>query len=59
MTRHSVGDGVAYYVSTRLDPDCYGDLLATVAASAGAVPEQAGLPPGLEAVRRRAGMPRA
>ncbi|RSM58074.1 beta-galactosidase [Actinoplanes sp. ATCC 53533] len=55
VTRHPVGDGVAYYVSTRLDPDSYGDLLTTVAASAGAVPELAGLPPGVEAVRRRAG----
>jgi beta-galactosidase len=55
VTRHAVGDGVAYYVSTRLDAAGYGDLLATVAASAGAAPEQAGLAPGVEAVRRHAG----
>ncbi|GAA3343805.1 beta-galactosidase [Amorphoplanes nipponensis] len=52
LTRHTVGDGTAYYVSTRLDPDGYGELLATVAASAGAGPEVPGLPPGVEAVRR-------
>jgi beta-galactosidase len=55
VTRHAVGDGVAYYVSTRLDPDSYSHLLAAVAASAGAAPEVAGLPPGVEAVRRQSG----
>ncbi|WP_433730724.1 beta-galactosidase [Actinoplanes sp. CA-051413] len=55
VTRHAAGDGMAYYVSTRLDPEAYGHLLATVAASAGAGPEQSGLPSGVEAVRRQAG----
>jgi beta-galactosidase len=52
VTRHSVGAGVAYYISTRLDLDGYGELLARIAASAGVRPEQPGLPPGVEAVRR-------
>jgi beta-galactosidase len=55
VTRHPVGAGVAYYVSTRLDPGGYGALLAAVAAESGAGPEQAGLPSGVEAVRRREG----
>jgi beta-galactosidase len=55
LTRHAAGSGVAYYVSTRLDPDSYGDLLATVAAAAGVAPVQAGLPAGVEAVRQHAG----
>ncbi len=55
VTRHAAGDGVAYYVSTRLDPDRYGDLLTTVAAAAGVAAEHGGCPPGVEAVRRRDG----
>jgi beta-galactosidase len=55
VTRNAAGDGMAHYVSTRLDPEAYGHLLATVAASAGAGPEQSGLPSGVEAVRRQAG----
>ncbi|MGW4943306.1 beta-galactosidase [Actinoplanes sp. NPDC004185] len=55
VTRHTAGDGMAYYVSTRLDAEAHGHLLATVAASAGAGPEQSGLPSGVEAVRRQAG----
>jgi beta-galactosidase len=55
VTRHPVGAGVAYYVSTRLEPDSYGGFLAAVAAASGAGPEQAGLPPGVEAVRRHDG----
>jgi beta-galactosidase len=52
VTRHTVGAGAAYYISTRLDLDGYGELLARVAASAGVRAEQPGLPPGVEAVRR-------
>jgi beta-galactosidase len=52
VTRHTVGAGEAYYISTRLDLDGYGALLAGVAASAGVRAEQPGLPPGVEAVRR-------
>ena len=55
ITRHPVGEGVAYYVSTRLDLDGYGGLLAAVAAAAGVAPAQAGLPAGVEAVRQRDG----
>jgi beta-galactosidase len=55
VTRHGVGAGVAYYVSTRLDPGSHGGLLAGVATAAGAGPEQAGVPAGVEAVRRRDG----
>jgi beta-galactosidase len=50
VTRHAFGDGVAWYVATRLDP---GPLLAKVCAQAGVEPALAGLPDGVEAVRRR------
>jgi len=53
ITRHAVGDGTAWYVSTRLDPAAYGDFLAEVAAAAGIEPGQA--PAGVELVRRTAG----
>ena len=52
VTRHAVGAGVAWYVSTRLD---YGDFFASVATAAGVEPECAGLPPGVEAIRRKDG----
>jgi beta-galactosidase len=52
VTRHAVGTGVAYYVSTRLTADGCGELLATVAAEAGVQPVQAGVPEGVEAVRQ-------
>lgn len=55
ITRHAVGDGVAWYVSTRLDAGGYGRLLGAVAADAGAGPECDGVPPGVEAVRRHDG----
>ncbi|MET8153829.1 beta-galactosidase [Actinoplanes sp. NPDC049668] len=55
VTRNAVGDGVAWYVSTRLPADRYGSLLGAVAAEAGVAAECEGLPPGVEAVRRRAG----
>jgi beta-galactosidase len=50
VTRHAVGDGVAWYVATRLDP---APLLARVCAEAGVEPVLPGLPEGVEAVRRR------
>jgi beta-galactosidase len=53
ITRHAVGAGAAWYVSTRLEPAAYGDLLAEVAAAAGIEPAEA--PPGVELVRRTAG----
>jgi beta-galactosidase len=55
ITRHAVGAGVAHYVSTRLDPEGYGELLGAVAASAGVTPVRAGLPPGVEVVRQQDG----
>jgi beta-galactosidase len=54
VTRHRYGDGVAWYVSTRLTDDAYADLVAGAARAAGAAPTLAGAPPGVEAVRRRA-----
>ncbi len=50
VTRHAFGDGVAWYAATRLDP---ASLLARVCAEAGVEPALAGLPEGVEAVRRR------
>jgi beta-galactosidase len=49
VTRHTIGAGTAWYVSTRL-----GDarLIETVAAEAGVRPVHPGLPPGVEVVRR-------
>jgi beta-galactosidase len=55
ITRHRYGDGVAWYVSTRLAGGAYADLVAAVAGAAGATPALPGAPPGVEAVRRRAG----
>jgi beta-galactosidase len=55
ITRHRYGDGVAWYVSTRLADGPYADLVAAAAAAAGATPALPGAPPGVEAVRRRAG----
>jgi beta-galactosidase len=52
ITRRRHGLGVAWYVSTRLDEPGYDALLTAVAASAGVDPACAGLPPGVEAVRR-------
>jgi beta-galactosidase len=52
ITRRRHGDGVAWYVSTRLDEPGYDALLTAVAADAGVGPACAGLPPGMEAVRR-------
>nr|MDT0662973.1 beta-galactosidase [Micromonospora sp. DSM 115978] len=52
VTRHRVGAGMAWYVSTRLDAAAYRSLLTSVAATAGAEPTCPGLPDGVEAVRR-------
>ncbi|HYN96692.1 MAG TPA: beta-galactosidase [Pilimelia sp.] len=52
VTRHRYGRGVAWYLSTRLDDGAYRDLLAEVAAGAGAPPVLADAPVGVEAVRR-------
>ena len=50
VTRHAVGSGAAYYVSTALDDP--GRFLASVCAAAGVAPVVADLPAGVEAVRR-------
>ena len=52
ITRRANGGGVAWYVGTRLDSDGLGEFLDTVARQAGVEPAIAGLPPGVEAVRR-------
>jgi beta-galactosidase len=50
VTRHAFGDGVAWYLATRLDPAA---VLARACAEAGVEPVLPGLPEGVEAVRRR------
>jgi beta-galactosidase len=52
VTRNRYGEGVAWYVSTRLAEPALDDLLASVAADARVTPACAGLPPGVEAIRR-------
>ncbi len=54
VTRHRFGAGTGWYVSTRLDDAGYRALLARVLAEAAVGPVLPGLPPGAEAVRRRA-----
>jgi beta-galactosidase len=54
VTRHAFGAGSAWYVSTRLAGPAQDRLVAGVLAAAGAGPAVPGLPPGAEAVRRRA-----
>ena len=53
VTRRAVGTGAAWYVGTVLPPDGLDQLLADVLAAAGAAPVVAGLPRGVEALRRR------
>jgi beta-galactosidase len=55
ITRHTVGRGSAWYVSTRLDFESWSRWLAFVAEVAGVRPVRAGLPPGVEVVVRRDG----
>ncbi|SNT64533.1 beta-galactosidase [Asanoa hainanensis] len=55
VTRHGVGAGSAWYVSTRLADDAYTDLLGAIAAEAGAEPVRPRPPAGVELVRRVAG----
>jgi beta-galactosidase len=56
VTRRAVGDagGQAWYVATRLDPAGADRLVAALLAGTRAAPVVPGLPPGVEAVRRRA-----
>ncbi|MFF8386342.1 beta-galactosidase [Streptomyces kanasensis] len=51
VTRHRLGDGTAWYVSTRLDADGLGAVLDLAAADAGVVPRTA-LARDVEVVRR-------
>lgn len=53
ITRHRHGDGIGWYISTRLDADGLRAVLADVYADAGVSP--AGTPEGLEVVRRSTG----
>jgi beta-galactosidase len=55
VTRHRVGDALAWYVSTRPDDDSYRRLLSEAARLAGVTPVCPGAPSGVEAVRRRHG----
>jgi beta-galactosidase len=50
ITRHALGAGIAWYVSTNLaSPDRF---MAGIARTAGLAPALTGLPPGVDAVRR-------
>ncbi len=53
ITRRAAGDGVAWYVATRLEDAATARLLARVCADAGAAPVLEDPPADLEAVRRR------
>ncbi|BCY06020.1 beta-galactosidase [Actinoplanes sp. L3-i22] len=52
VTRNRFGAGTAWYVSPGLGDDALRRLLGQVAVEAGVTPVLAGLPPGVEAVRR-------
>jgi beta-galactosidase len=53
VTRHEVGPGSAWYLSTELDGAAHDQVIAAALAAAGLTPEVPGTPPGVEAVRRR------
>ncbi|TDC29785.1 beta-galactosidase, partial [Micromonospora sp. KC213] len=55
VTRHRFGAGTAWYVSTRPDDETYRRLMVEAAGAAGVEPVCPDAPPGVEAVRRRAG----
>ncbi|MGW2642263.1 beta-galactosidase trimerization domain-containing protein [Streptomyces sp. NPDC001348] len=54
LTRHRLGSGQGWYLSTRLDNPDYGALVGRLLTEAGVEPELPGLPPGVEAVTRHA-----
>jgi beta-galactosidase len=54
ITRHTHGEGTAWYLSTRLDDTGFQALLRRALTEAGVRPVLPGLPPGAEAVIRRA-----
>ncbi len=53
VTRHEVGQGSAWYLSTELDDAAHDQAIGVALAAAGLGPEAPGVPPGVEAVRRR------
>ena len=53
ITRHEVGPGRAWYLSTELDGAAHDQVIAAALAAAGLTPEVPGLTAGVEAVRRR------
>ncbi|MCX5209901.1 beta-galactosidase [Kitasatospora sp. NBC_00240] len=53
VTRHRFGAGTGWYLSTELDEEAYRALVGRILEESGLKPEVAGLPPGVEAVRRR------
>lgn len=54
LTRHTFGAGRGWYLSTRLDDGAYRALFARLLDEAGVGQDVRGLPPGIEAVVRRA-----
>jgi beta-galactosidase len=54
VTRHELGDGVAWYVATRTDVETTARLVARMVADAGVVPVTRATP-GVEVQRRRTG----
>jgi beta-galactosidase len=53
VTRNGVGNGTAWYVATRLDPDAWDRFLGSIADDAAVPAVVPDAPAGLEAVRRR------
>lgn len=53
VTRHAFGDGVAWYLGTRLDAEAMSALMALIRAEAGVEPVLPGLPAGVQAAIRR------
>jgi beta-galactosidase len=54
LTRHDLGTGHGWYLSTRLDDTAYGALVSRLCAEAGVGPDLPDLPPGVEVVTRHA-----
>jgi beta-galactosidase len=54
VTRNAHGSGAAWYLAVQPEADGLDRILAAAARQAGVVPARAGLPPGVEAVRRGA-----
>ncbi|QUH04256.1 beta-galactosidase [Saccharopolyspora erythraea] len=52
LTRHAFGDGAAWYLGTRPEPEAMRTLIDRVASEAGVQPVLADLPAGVQATRR-------